>query len=310
MSWRDLIEKQTTISLPWVGGRSLYSFDRTWNIKGYLPADHGWYRFRVNGGFSAELDGNVDCYPNVLHNIVTGYLVGNRIVPDGMRCDPDPKNIVKYSETVHLIEEGLTRFARVSAGRVYAEGPLIYRQQEMPLGPESEVDDAYCDQKADLALIQHVHPALDAAFRMESFQRAEVARRRAELEAARIAEEARLAREARRLELVTKLGDGAGRREMALHDFQTAARAALAVGGAEYLDHKLVRRGEWAVKYRLDGARYECTCDERLRIVDSGICLTSHDDGEKGDTYFTLESLPAVIRQAIRERVLVVYRHV
>ena len=47
-----------------------------------------------------------------------------------------------------------------------------------------------------------------------------------------------------------------------------------------------------------------------MRIIDSGICLQDHNTGEKGDTYFTLESLPAVIRQADREGKLVVYRHV
>ena len=97
---------------------------------------------------------------------------------------------------------------------------------------------------------------------------------------------------------------------MAKVDFPQAARAALQVAGAEFLDAKSIRRNEWAVKYRLDGGRYECTCDEKLGIIDAGICLTDHDTGEKGDTYFTLESLPAVLRQAARERRLVVHRYV
>lgn len=310
MSWRDHLSQENQITLPWLGGHKLYSTNRTFTIKGYLPRDHGWYKFTVNGGFTARNAMPADPDTDVLRHDVIGYLVGDRIIIDGARCDPNPRTIVKHSEKVHLIEEGLTRFARVRAGRVYAEGPLIYINQEMPLGPETEVYELYQDRQANTTLISGVSPALDAAFQMEVFQRSEVERRRAELEAARVAEELRIAREARRAELVTRLGDGAGRREMALHDFQTAAVAALAVGGAEYLDHKVVRRGEFAVKYRLDGARYECVCDNKLQIIDSGVCLTSHDDGEKGDTYFTLESLPAVIRQAIRERVLVVYRHV
>jgi hypothetical protein len=53
-----------------------------------------------------------------------------------------------------------------------------------------------------------------------------------------------------------------------------------------------------------------------LRIIDSGICLTAHYDdpefeaGTKGDGFFTLESLPSVIREAQRDGKLVVYRHV
>jgi hypothetical protein len=47
---------------------------------------------------------------------------------------------------------------------------------------------------------------------------------------------------------------------------------------------------------------------ETLRIIDSGICLIDHATDERGDTYFTLESLPAVIAQAIREGHLVIFR--
>ena len=61
----------------------------------------------------------------------------------------------------------------------------------------------------------------------------------------------------------------------------------------------------------LDGRRFECTCDARtLRIVDAGICLVDHRSGQKGDQYFTLESLPGVIQQAEREGKLVVFRRV
>lgn len=78
-----------------------------------------------------------------------------------------------------------------------------------------------------------------------------------------------------------------------------------------------VRRGEMVVKFRLGRRRFECTCDEHtLNIIDAGICLTAHYDdeafegGTKGDTWFTLESLPGVIREAETAGVLVVFRHV
>jgi hypothetical protein len=65
------------------------------------------------------------------------------------------------------------------------------------------------------------------------------------------------------------------------------------------------------VRFRLLGRRFECTCDERtLRILDAGICLVDHATGERGDTRFTLESLPAVILEADRDDKLVVFRHV
>jgi hypothetical protein len=230
---------------------------------------------------------------------------------DGVRVDPDPAKIVKFSERLFLLEEGLERFARVRAGRIYKDGPLIYQGPEFPLGPEDEVLQAFLERNTSVAGIKGVAPALDAAFQMEVWQRAETDRRRAELERIRREEEERRQREERRRDLVKKLGDGEARREMALVDFDAAAKAALAVGGAELLDtKKLGRKNEWAVKYRLEARRFECIVDEKLGIIDSGICLVDHDSGEKGDRYFTLESLPGVVRQAQREGRLVVFRHV
>lgn len=173
---------------------------------------------------------------------------------------------------------------------------------------------AFMDHKGNwdgaISQIKGVRPALEAAFRMEVYQREQAEARRQEIARLQAEEEARTAQETRRKELQERLGDGAGRREMAVTDFTEAARAALAVGGAELLDVRTTGRGEKVVKYRFSGRRYECICDTRMRIIDSGICLQDHDTGEKGDTYFTLESLPAVIRQADREGKLVVYRHV
>ena len=63
------------------------------------------------------------------------------------------------------------------------------------------------------------------------------------------------------------------------------------------------------MRFRFRRQRFECVCDEALRIVDSGICLVDHATGERGDTRFTLESLPAVIGQAMDEGRLVRFRH-
>jgi hypothetical protein len=310
VGWRDLLTKgDEKVTLPWLGGTELRASSRYWTLTGRRPKEHGWYSFKIEGR-NVQFDGKAEAQPDLLIESVRGYLVGDRIVADDARCEPDPKRIVEFSEPVHLLEEGLDRFARVRAGRIYKDGPLVYQGPEFPLGPEDEVLQAFLDQKTSVSIIKGVSPALDAAFRMEVWQRIEAERRRVELERIRREEEEKRQKEERRQALVKKLGDGEGRREMAKVDFNAAARAALTVAGAEFLDAKSVRRGEWAVKYRLDGARYECICDERLGIIDSGICLVDHDTGEKGDTYFTLESLPAVLRQANRERRLVVYRHV
>jgi hypothetical protein len=310
MSWRDLLQTgDEKVTLPWLGGGTLYSAAQRWSIEGRHPKEYGWHTFKITNR-SARVEGPAEAQPDLLQHSVRGYLVGDRLVADDARVDPDPKRIVEHSEQVFLLDEGIDRFARVRAGRINKEGPLIYQGLEMPLGQEDQVLEAYLEQKTSVADLKSVPPALDAAFRMESWQRAEAERRRVELERIRREEEEKRQKEERRKELVKKLGDGDGRRQMALHDFDAAARAALAVGGAVFLDAKKLRHNEWAVRYRLDRQRFECVCNERLSIIDAGICLIDHDSGEKGDTFFTLESLPAVVQQAQRERRLVIFRHV
>jgi len=310
MSWRDLLQTgDERIALPWLGGRTLYAAAQRWSIEGRLPVEYGWHMFKI-ANREAHAEGPSDPQPDLLQYSVRGYLVGDRLVVDDIHIDPDPKHIVQFSEKVFLLDEGLDRFARVRAGRVNREGPLVYQGLEMPLGQEDQVLEAFLDQAASITHLKGVSPALDAAFRMESWQRAEAVRRRAELERLRREEEEKRQKEERRQELVKKLGDGEGRRAMALHDFDAAARAALAVGGAVFLDAKKLRPNEWAVRYRLDRQKFECVCDEKLRIIDAGICLTDHETDERGDTYFTLESIAAVVTQAQREHKLVIFRHV
>jgi hypothetical protein len=286
MGWRDLLQTgNEKVTLPWLGGGTLYSAAQRWSIEGRLPKEYGWHTFKITNR-SARVEGPAEAQPDLLQYPVRGYLVGDRLVADDARVDPDPKRIVKHSEQVFLLDEGIDRFARVRAGRINKEGPLIYQGLEMPLGQEDQVLEAYLEQKTSVADLKSVPPALDAAFRMESWQRAEAERRRVELERLRREEEEKRQKEEHRKDLVRKLGDGDGRRQMALHDFDAAARAALAVGGAVFLDAKKLRHNEWAVRYRLDRQRFECVCNERLSIIDAGICLIDHDSGEKGDTFF------------------------
>jgi hypothetical protein len=313
MGWRDLIKPEPPATLPWFGRGVVRGANRSWTIttpRQMYPAEHAWYEFAIKSSGTASFVRRVEPAPELLRYQVRGYLVGDRLISDDRRVDPDPAKIVIQSERVHLLEDGLDRFARVCAGRIHERGRLIYMAPEMPLGSEYAVYQAFLDRKTSVDDVKGVPPALDAAFRMETHQRIETERRRAE--AARKLEELEAARllEEKRKEVVAKFGDGAGRRLAARVDFDGAARAALAVGGAEFLDSVLLRRGEYAVKFRLSGRRFECTCDPNLQIISSGICLTDSGSGEKGDDRFTLESLPSVIMEAIRTDVLVVYRHV
>jgi hypothetical protein len=318
MGWQDLLQKKNEqIIIPWLGGRIIRKGPRSWTINGELPVEHGWHSFTIYGRKAIyEHTGNLD---EVSINdtfdyfeYIKGYLVGDHIVPDDASVDPDPVKIAEQTEQVHLIERGLGRFVRIRAGRIYEDGPLVFSDPDMPLGPEDSVVQAFENRLPSINYIPGVTPALNAAFNMESFQRYVAEQKRIELEKLRREEEARLLHEARTKELRKRIGDAKGRRELALHDFAEAARAALATGDAEYLDHRQAHgRNEMVVTFRVIQRRFECTCDMKtLRIIDSGICLTDHNTGIKSDERFTLETLPSVIREADRGRKLVVYRHV
>ncbi len=311
MGWRDHLQTgNETLVGPWVGGRILRSRERSWAIVGRLPREFGWFRWKLKNR-AATVDGPVDRDSSQLDWKVRGYLIGDRILLDLAKIDPDPRKIVEQSEAVFIIDEGLDKFVRITAGRICEDGPLFYEGLDMPLGPEEDVLGAFLDRASSVSHIPNVTPGLDAAFRMESFQRSEAERRRAEAERLRREVEERIRREEHRRQIAETLGTGQGRRAMAAIDFAEAARAALRVGGADFLDHRPSGEpGEMIVRFRLEHRRFECTCNERtLQIIDSGICLTGHESGIRHDDQFTLESLPGVIREAIDLGVLVIFRH-
>jgi len=305
MGWKDhLGGGPEHVTLPWVRevGRELRTSHQGWLIEGGLPPRPGWYRFTilVRKAFAPK---PADSNPEVLEKVKPGYIVGDRFVPDDIRAVTEITGLHEF-ERIHLVEPGLDRFTRVAAGRPADDYPLIYAGMEMPQGAEDEVADAYLNKEKYVSNVPGVTPALDTAFRVESWVRHDQERRREE-------ERKRREEEERRRRIQEQLGDGAGRRELAKVDFAEAATAALAIGGAEYLDHRESRNGEMAVKFRMLGRRFECICGkETLQIIDAGICLIDHRTEEKGDTFFTLESLPGVIQQAEREGKLVVFRHV
>lgn len=312
MGWRDLIEvDEQKITVPWTGGRSLRSHSRRFVIEGDLPPQHGWHVFEV-WHKTARFIESADIQTDKMRDEKSGFLVGDRFVPDNANaCDLDYGLIARQYKKVELIEDGLDRFVRIVVGKITPAGATFYKEMAFPLGPEEEVLNAFLDRKESIDDIKDVTPALQAAFEAECRQRDEADHRRAEIERLRQEEEIRLAQEERRAELSETLGDGAGRRAMASVDFQAAATAALSVGGAELLDVRDGHgNGERVVRYRLEGRRFECVCDAQMRIIDAGVCLTDESTGEKGDTFFTLESLPGVIKQAIQLGVLVVFRHV
>lgn len=314
MSWKNLLQpiQPETIILPWVGGRQLHCGQKTWKLEGKLPEEYGWCSFLLNGR-KATFKEITDPFPeSITVGLVNGFLIGDRIIPDSAPCPPDVSVIHKYSETVYCLEPGLDRFSRIQAGRIYEGGPLIFKDILFPLGVEDSVQSALLDGKDSISDIPGVPPALEASFQMERWRRQEAEKRRLELERHRREEEERIRREDERQRLYGQLGTAQARRAIAITDFASAARAALAISGAQYLDHSTgYHRNEVVVKFRFLNRRFECVVDAlSLAVKDSGVCLTDESTGEKGDTWLTLESLPMTIKDAHDQGRLVVFRHV
>jgi hypothetical protein len=172
MGWRDLLQTgDEAVVSPWVGGRTLRTHDRVWTIEGRLPPEHGWHSFSVTSR-KARWREPADAPMDVLRGLMRGYLVGDRFVPDDVVVELDPEKLAHRFERVYLVEQGLDRFARIAAGRACDGGVLVYEGPDMPLGPEDAVLQAYLDRATTVDDVPGVPPALDAAFRFESWQRA------------------------------------------------------------------------------------------------------------------------------------------
>lgn len=302
MSWQDYLQDEETITLPWISGRVIVSPTRRWSCQGRLPASPGWYRWTINSGRKtrlASMEPSESC-PEILQQIQMGTIVG-----DSLFSDSDPFR----PQRVYLLEEGLEPFTRISAGRVAEGQPLIFRSLEIPVGVEHEVFMAYEDRAENLNAIKGVTPSLAQAFRLENQRRIQIEAQRRAVEEQRRQEELRRQREEEAARLREKIGTCEIRRIVADVDFEAAARSAIEAGGAVFLGARKSYGNECIVRYKVGDERLECVCDRTtLNIIDAGVCLTDHDTGIRGDTLFSLETLPSVIREAIETDRLVVWR--
>ena len=310
MSWRDLLQSpEETLVLPYLRawGTTAKRGPRSWMLS-RPPREDGWYTFKIEGR-RASVVGPSESHSSSPISTYKGFLVGDRIV-----LDTSPKQPLK----VHLLEDGLERFCRIEVGRYYENGPIFYLGQDMPCGVEDAVNSAYLDGEVTLTQVKGVPASLHTAFLLEVNRKLEIERRRIEAEARQREIEAQLAREEVARELARQGGSATSRRELAQIDFDAAAKSALAVSGAELIEVRRSNRpDEMIVRFRWLGRRFECVCHRTtLQIIDSGICLTAEygqDEwvqGTKGDQFFTLESLPGVIKEASDLDKLVVFRHI
>lgn len=334
MGWQDLIQKTEEVSLPWLGGREITAGTRRFTIDGKLPREQGWYRFALGGSQKARYVGPGEFDPAFEEGRpkVSGYVAGGRLIPDTIALVPEIAHIPLHTRPIYMLEP-MDRFSRVVT--VEFADRLVYVRPDFPLGPEAQVQEAYEDRKTSIRDIPGVTLALELAFRFESWVRAEAERavleeeeRQLREQRAREEEERRAAteRELERLRAQRAEQDAARlaqqEREYAEQMRRlgqtinaarwrdpVARRAALALShsGAQLLDCINAQRGLYEVRFLYEARRFSCIVTPgNLGIVEAGICLTS--GGVRGDSLFTLESLPAVIREAIQTNRLVLTR--
>jgi len=324
MGWQDLLSQNHTQTLAWLGGKTALDAKRSYRIQGRRPQHRGWHQFQVQGRRATWVSSEEEITPPYEvggFNTVRGYLAGNRLIADGSAYPPQIQALFG-APTVYGLPPGLDPFTRVLCWEVVPGESMLYLGIEFPAGPEPEVLIAFEDQLS-IDSIPGVDPALHAAFSfLREMERVEeeqnrLLRERQEAEVRALREQAaREAAEQERLgrleEMRRNIGSAAGRRNMAQQDLRAACLAALQVSGAELISvRESYSSEESVVRFRFLERRFECVINSStLAVTEAGICLTDEMTGERGDTRFTLESLPSVIREAIDLDVLVVFRHV
>jgi hypothetical protein len=312
MSWRDLLAQNASQqrTFLWLEGCKVRDpHGQAWGIeRGHFPPGPGWHIFTTQGRKAFWVGrGEPRSDLETLAPKHSGYMVGNDIIFDDSPVIASPEMVPLHTHRVHLVEPGLERFTRAVVWQHFSE--WVFLRVEFPLGPETEATIAFQD-RVESWEAKGALPSLRSAFFVETYYRALAEEEGRQQEALRQAARARAEREARTQRALRDAGTALGRRQLAALDFPAAARAALQVSDAELLDTRDLGNGQMVVQYRFRQRRLECVVDrDTLRVVDAGVCLTDESTGETGDTRFTLESLPAVIAEAMDEGHLVVWRH-
>ena len=79
--------------------------------------------------------------------------------------------------------------------------------------------------------------------------------------------------------------------------------------GAQFVSSRRAGDDNLEVVFRFRGERFITVVHAAtLQVIDAGICLVDYEDGHRGDSDLTLESLPSAIREARELDALVVTR--
>lgn len=333
MDYRKFLGREEELVLPYFGGTFVDAKDRRLRVSTAFEPK-GWYAFTVKGR-QATPKGPTEAPPLEQLPAVRGHFLSGRLVRDG-----------GHAEALELMPaEEPPRFAPLKARRWHS-GELLFSELEFEGEVENAVREALaedrplsavkgagatlraayayavleaCSRRSGVRFVpEEVRPglasvanggvaeaerllqALHAEREQARREMAELERRRAAAQAAR---EVREARE-KRIEEDARL-----QREN-VHAWRERvndrADAALHAAGARLEQSRHLENGSLEVIFRFMGERFiSVVHPATLRVIDSGICL-GHPPR---DDLVTLESLCAVIKEAIDTGRLVFLRH-
>lgn len=333
VDYRKFLGKADVVLAPFLGGASIDAPGRRLKVA-VPPGKPGWYRFELKGRV-AHVQAPAEPPPLDELPRVRGFSWRDRLVGDGARAEP-----------LYLMpEEEPQRFSPLTARRWHG-GALLFEGLEFETEAEGAVREALPEGRS-LAEVKGVPAPLRAAYGYalieQAARRAGVPVAAAEVRAhvgkaaegggaaadavvrALIAEREETEREMRelraRIAAAQLLADAQAARDEQVRLRQQRLEqarfargpgavdervwAALEKAGARLESSRHVRGDQVEVVFSFMGERFISIVEEdTLQVIDSGICL-GHPPR---DDLITLESLPAVIKEAIDTDRLVILR--
>jgi hypothetical protein len=328
VDYRAFLGQEQALVLPYFGGAWVDALDRRLRVAPFEPA--GWYRFGVKGRVASKPQAcdrpDLSALPAVRGHLLSGRLVhsgaaaesvyflppdeparfaacrarrwpSGELLFDELEFESDAEEAARRAlEEGHALDavKGVPATLRAAFG--YAVVEAAARRLAIPVSP--------AEARAKLAVVAQGGAAAAEAFvRGLAEERALVQRELAVLhreQQVRLAAQAVRDERARRAEAARRLG------ARAAENAEARAEAALQAAGARLLRSRALAGGALEVTFSFLGHRFVSVADAvTLQVQDAGICL-GHPPA---DEELTLDSLPAVIREAVETDRLVITRH-
>lgn len=307
MDYRKHLGKKESAVLAYLGGSTVCTARRRLRVE--EPLTEGWWRFRVEGRAATPEEQtqapDLSGLPRRRGAYAHGWLF---------------ETGTKFERLFCLPEEQPELFAPISA-RVWHSGHVLFENVEF----ETEVEEAVrrsIEEETRLEGLKGVTPAMRAAYAL-ALARKLAARRQVWISPRELSPFVRdvaeqglpaVERVFEHLRLERERAQQRGR-ERAIGPTLRVARSragrpaeervekALSEAHAELLATRRLGEAQLEVGFRFMGERFVCIVDAvSLQVLDAGICL------EGADRELNLDSLPAVIREAIQTSQLVITR--